>query len=67
MGRQARYGRPFAVSNGYIPHLSEAPDAPPELARIVARSLAPLKEDRYPTALALQEDPRRTFVRSARS
>ena len=47
----------FAVTSGQIPSLAEvAPDAPPELARIVARALEPARNDRYPTALALQED-----------
>jgi serine/threonine-protein kinase len=47
----------FAVCNGQIPRLLDvAPNAPPELVRIIGRALAPEKEDRYPTALALQED-----------
>jgi serine/threonine protein kinase len=47
----------YAVSNGHIPSLREAaPDAPRELVRIVTKALAQDRDERYATALALQED-----------
>jgi serine/threonine protein kinase len=47
----------YAVSNGHIPSLREAaPNAPPELVRIVTKALSQDRDERHPTALALQED-----------
>ncbi len=47
----------YAVGGGKIPRIeAAAPSTPPELVRIIDRALSPARENRYPTALALQED-----------
>ena len=47
----------YAVGSGRIPRIEAvAPKTPPELVRILSRALALSRDDRYPTALALQED-----------
>ena len=50
----------YAVGSGQIPRLDDvAPQTPPELVRIIHRALAYKRDDRYPTALELQEDSKR--------
>ncbi|UQA59592.1 serine/threonine protein kinase [Polyangium aurulentum] len=45
------------LGDGEIPDLREVcPDAPANLARVIARAMAPRAEDRHPTALAMAMD-----------
>jgi len=46
----------LAVAGRIQPLRDVAPRVPPELERIVLKALAPQREDRYPTAAALQAD-----------